>query len=336
MQHAAEFGAAMTFLVYVNKKVDFQQYASQYALNYDQPSMVLPSGLMKKQSEYFTVPLDIATEIFGVKGNDLVKADKKMLRNPEAANASPLTSTVSFFSRQPYDTLTAENVLGYLEGTDKKDEFVFVTAHYDHLGREGNVIFNGADDDGSGTSTVMELARVFVEAKKAGHGPRRSMVFMTVSGEEEGLLGSEYYSENPVLPLKNTIADLNIDMVGRIDPSHASDSNYVYIIGADKLSTELDSISEQANATYTHLDLDYTYNNDNDPNHFYYRSDHYNFAKHGVPIIFYFNGTHADYHRPTDTIEKIDFPMMQKRAQLVFYTAWELANRETRPIIDGQ
>ena len=159
---------------------------------------------------------------------------------------------------------------------------------------------------------------------------------MTVSGEEEGLLGSEYYSENPVLPLKNTVADLNIDMVGRIDQAHASDSNYVYLIGADKLSTELDSISEQANATYTHLDLDYTYNNDSDPNRFYYRSDHYNFAKHGVPIIFYFNGTHADYHRPTDTIEKIDFPMMQKRAQLVFYTAWELANRDRRPKIDGQ
>ncbi|MEO0332460.1 MAG: M28 family peptidase, partial [Bacteroidota bacterium] len=189
-------------------------------------------------------------------------------------------------------------------------------------------------DDGSGTVTVLEVAEAFVEAKEAGNDPRRSVLFMTVSGEEKGLFGSKYYTEYPVFPLRQTIANLNIDMVGRIDPYHAEDSNYVYIIGSDRLSTELHQINEEANQAYTQLDLDYRYNAEDDPNRFYYRSDHYNFAKNNIPVIFYFNGTHADYHRPTDTIEKISFPLLQKRAQLVFHTAWKLANRDERIVVD--
>ncbi|MEQ9443450.1 MAG: M28 family peptidase, partial [Cyclobacteriaceae bacterium] len=227
-----------------------------------------------------------------------------------------------------------ENVLGYVEGGDLKEEVVIVTAHYDHIGKQGEVINNGADDDGSGTVAVLEIAEAFAEAKKQGYGPRRSVLFMTVSGEEKGLFGSEYYTENPVFPLENTVANLNIDMVGRIDPTHASDSNYVYVIGSDRLSTELHQINEQVNNTFTKLDLDYRFNAANDPNRFYYRSDHYNFAKNNIPVIFYFNGTHADYHRPSDTVDKIQFDLLQKRAQLVFHTAWQLANQEQRITVD--
>ena len=158
---------------------------------------------------------------------------------------------------------------------------------------------------------------------------------MTVTGEEKGLLGSRYYTDSdPVFPLKNTVANLNIDMVGRVDDAHSENSGYVYLIGSDKLSQELHDLSENVNKTYTNLELDYTYNDENDPNRFYYRSDHYNFAKNNIPIIFYFNGTHADYHKPTDTVEKIDFETMESRARLVFHTGWEIANRAERIKVD--
>ncbi len=229
----------------------------------------------------------------------------------------------------------SENVLAYVEGSDLKDQLVVVTAHYDHLGMEGDKVFNGADDDGSGTVAVIELAKTFEKAKKEGHGPRRSMLFMTVAGEEKGLLGSSYYVQNPVYPLKNTVCDLNIDMIGRVDPRHENNPDYIYLIGSDKLSSQLHNISETANKTYSNLELDYTYNDEKDRNRFYYRSDHYNFAKNGIPVIFYFNGVHADYHKETDEVEKINFNKMEKITRLVFFTAWELANRNERIKVDS-
>ncbi len=237
---------------------------------------------------------------------------------------SPVTLTVN----RHREKLVAENVLGFIEGSDLQDEVVVITCHYDHLGMKDNEIYNGADDDGSGTSALLELAETFAQAKREGNGPRRSILFMAFSGEEKGLLGSEFYTANPVLALGNTMVNLNIDMIGRIDERHAPDSNYVYLIGSDKISRDLHDVSEQANATYTQLELDYTYNDERDPNRFYYRSDHYNFAKNGIPVIFYFTGVHEDYHKPTDTVDKIMFPKMQRIVQLVFHTAWELANRE--------
>lgn len=230
---------------------------------------------------------------------------------------------------------SSENVLAYIEGSDLKDELIVISAHYDHLGKEGAVIFNGADDDGSGTVAVMQLAQTFAKAKKEGHGPRRSILCMTVSGEEKGLLGSSYYVEHPVFPLKNTVCDLNIDMIGRVDEKHANNANYIYLIGSDKLSSQLHAISENANKTYSNLELDYTYNDEQDKNRFYYRSDHYNFAKKGIPVIFYFNGVHADYHKPTDKVEKINFDKMEKITRLVFFTAWEIANRNERIVVDS-
>ena len=219
-------------------------------------------------------------------------------------------------------------MIGVLPGTDKKDEYVFVTGHYDHLGKKGNIIWYGADDDGSGTTSVLQIATAFAKAKQEGHGPRRTMVFMTVSGEEKGLWGSEYYTDHPLFPLDSTSVDLNIDMVGRIDPNYKGDStNYVYVIGEDKLSSDLQPITDSVNKQHVNMELDRRYNDLKDPNRFYYRSDHFNFAKHGVPIIFYFNGVHADYHQPTDTVDKINFDLMAKRDKLVFYTAWTMANR---------
>jgi Zn-dependent M28 family amino/carboxypeptidase len=228
----------------------------------------------------------------------------------------------------------SENVVAFIKGTEKPNEIVVISAHLDHEGVKDGEIYNGADDDGSGTVAILEIAQAFQMAAKAGKGPKRSILFLHVTGEEKGLLGSEYYTENPLFPLANTVCDLNIDMVGRIDDRHKADPNYVYLIGSDKLSTELHNISEEMNKKYTNINLDYKYNDENDPNRFYYRSDHYNFAKHNIPIIFYFNGTHADYHRPSDTPDKINYELLENRTRLVFHTAWEVANREARITAD--
>ena len=229
--------------------------------------------------------------------------------------------------------IKGENVLGYIEGTDLKDELIIITAHYDHLGKHDSLIFNGADDDGSGTAAALEIAEAFMLAKKAGNGPRRSVLIMPVSGEEKGLLGSKYYTKNPIYPLEKTVANLNIDMIGRLDDWHDT-ANYVYLIGADRLSQELHDISETVNSKHIGLNLDYKFNEEDDPNRYYYRSDHYNFAKNNIPVIFYFNGVHEDYHKVTDTVEKIDFEKVETITRLVFLTAWELANRDERIIID--
>ncbi len=226
--------------------------------------------------------------------------------------------------------LQSSDVLGYLEGSDLKDQLVVISAHYDHLGKRDSVIFYGADDDGSGTVGLMEIAAAFVKAKAAGNGPRRSILFLANSGEEEGLWGSEYYVSHPAYPLDKTTVNLNMDMIGRIDPGrkYGDSINYVYVVGDDKLSSDLHTISVAMNRKYTKLELDYKFNDPKDPERIYYRSDHYNFALKGVPIIFYFDGVHKDYHKPTDTPDKINYDLMLKRTQLVFYTAWDMANRD--------
>ncbi|WP_298343941.1 M28 family metallopeptidase [uncultured Algibacter sp.] len=231
----------------------------------------------------------------------------------------------------------SENVVAYIKGREKPDEVIIISAHLDHIGIDKNGdINNGADDDGSGTVAILEIAEAFKKAEKDGNGPKRSIVFLHVTGEEIGLYGSRYYAdEDPIFPLKNTVANLNIDMIGRVDSKHKeSEKNYLYLIGADKLSKELHDVSEAVNEKYFNLEFDYTYNDDNDPNRFYYRSDHYNFAKNNIPVIFYFNGTHADYHRPSDTPDKINYEFLETRTRLIFHTAWELANRDERIKLD--
>jgi len=265
---------------------------------------------------------------------DFEKAVRKSFKGKPSNMLSVTDLQLTFVSNT--SGIIGENILGFLEGTDKKEEVIVLTAHYDHLGIRDSLLYPGADDDGSGTSAVMEMAKIFSEAAKEGHRPRRSILFMTVSGEEKGLLGSKYYVKHPVIPLEKTMVNLNTDMIGRTDDKHDSLNvrDYVYIIGSDKLSTTLHAVNEKVNAGFTKLELDYTYNHPDDPNRYYYRSDHYNFAKNNIPVIFYFNGSHADYHRPSDTIDKIQFDLLAKRTQLIFLTAWELANRDAKIEVD--
>ncbi|HMR91645.1 MAG TPA: M28 family peptidase [Chitinophagaceae bacterium] len=316
---AQEKGAAAVLIVYGNFPRTTFNRTSNYTMN-GYAASIMP--------QTFTVSEAVAGKILGKDGKDLIK---------NAKAARPVSQVYKAQTELTYakatSTVEVSNVLGMIEGTDKKDEYVFITSHYDHVGKRADgTIFYGADDDGSGTVGILEIAEAFAKAKAAGKGPRRTIVFMTVSGEEKGLWGSKYYSDNPVFPLEKTTVDLNIDMIGRVGEeyqSNAKDSaNYVYIIGDDKLSTDLAKITDDVNSKHMKMVLDRKYNDPNDKNRFYYRSDHYNFAEKGVPVIFYFNGVHADYHRPTDTPDKINYKLLAKRGQLVFYTAWEMANRD--------
>ncbi|MBC5993852.1 M28 family peptidase [Pontibacter cellulosilyticus] len=339
---ATKRGAKAVLIVTGTTASEFNSLTQRYKNFASRPSLGLKSNTSQPTAAaVFISPvagaalLSTTTENLTGYADQVAKAGKPVAANFTAAK------DVKIQASRISTPLPTENVLGFIEGSDKKDEVVVVTAHYDHVGidesRTGDKIYNGANDDGSGTVAVIELAEAFAQAKKDGFGPRRSILFMTVTAEEKGLLGSEYYSENPIFPLANTVANVNIDMIGRMDTEHekTNDSNYIYVIGADKLSSELHQINEEANQKHVNLKLDYRFNDENDPNRFYYRSDHYNFAKNGIPIIFYFNGVHADYHQPGDEPQKILYDAAEKVARLAFHTTWELANRDNRIVVDS-
>jgi Zn-dependent M28 family amino/carboxypeptidase len=264
---------------------------------------------------------------------DVKKIKSRYVQNnvpPPVSLKVPFSLTII----QKDSLLETENVVAYFEGSDKRNEHIILTAHYDHLGKRQEGIYRGADDDGSGTAALMEIARILKIAYDKGLKPRRSILIMPVSAEEKGLLGSAFYVNSPLLDLKQAIANLNIDMIGRKDALHTQSSDYVYIIGSDFISRELHDVNEEANKECVGLNLDYTFNDPDEPNRLYYRSDHYNFARHNIPCIFYFSGLHEDYHQTTDTMEKVDLTLLKKRVILVFETLWKLANREHRPHLD--
>ncbi|MGK7389622.1 MAG: M28 family peptidase [Candidatus Cyclobacteriaceae bacterium M2_1C_046] len=334
-KNATDAGAEIVFVVMGETAEDFDKMVNQYRPHIEEGRMSLkkPEGNSDNKGVFFISP-DFAASVFGQSVDKLKEINQKAEEGELKKLKKIKPVKASYMVDTGINEIKSENVLAYLPGTDLKDELIVLTAHYDHVGKKGEEIYNGADDDASGTASVMEIAEAFVKAAENGDRPRRSLLFMLVTGEEEGLLGSAYYAENPIYPLANTIVNLNIDMVGRVDPKHIDNPNYVYLVGADRLSTELHEISEATNKATTNYELDYTYNDENHPDRIYYRSDHWNFAKNNVPIIFYFNGVHEDYHKPTDTVDKINFDVLQDRAELVFYTTWALANRDTRPMVD--
>lgn len=322
-------GASGIVVVTMEGQSNFDRVANRYKSNAGKGRLGFENPTA--QRPVFMISSDVMGQLFETPVETLKEAAKS---SPEKIKSQK----ASYQIVKSNIVVPTENVMGYLEGTDKKEEVLVISSHYDHVGVDGKGdVFNGADDDGSGTVSVMEIAEAFAMAAKDGMKPRRSILFLNVTGEEKGLLGSEYYSENPIFPLANTVNNINIDMVGRIDYEYqdAENKDYIYVIGSEMLSTQLKKINEYNNITYTDLILDYRYDAEDDPNRFYYRSDHYNFAKHNIPVLFFFNGVHDDYHQVTDTVDKIEFPLMTKRAQLIFYTAWDLANRAKRTPVDG-
>ncbi|NIJ55375.1 M28 family peptidase [Dyadobacter arcticus] len=334
---AKEKGAIYVFIVTDKTGEDWNKEVRQHAVmtrRFSAPTLK-PVQEDPENLSAFVISPEMASSILGTSAQKLGESKSEIDKSGKP-NQKKMNGEVSLIAERVSETIETENVAAFMEGSDKKDEVLVISAHLDHIGKSANgEINNGADDDGSGTVSLLELAEAFSKAKADGKGPRRSILFLNVTGEEKGLFGSEYYSENPLYPLQNTIADLNIDMIGRIDEAHKSDPKYVYLIGSDKLSSKLHEISEEANKKYVNYKLDYTFNDPKDPNRFYYRSDHYNFAKMGVPVIFYFTGVHEDYHKPGDDVEKIMFDKQSSIVKLVFYTAWELVNRDEKIVVDS-
>lgn len=333
LRSAAEHGVETVFVIDPAFKQNVQEVRKETLDGRMRMTERTEAEREEANSVYITTSL--AKDVFGKDYRKVVKSRKRIERKGRLKPISIRTDLV-LTQKKEVSELIGENVLGYLRGSDPQlaDEVLVVSAHYDHIGKRGDAVFNGADDNGSGSSTVLEIAQAFTEAREAGLGPRRSVLFLWVSGEEKGLLGSAYYANHPIFPLAATVADINVDMVGRIDPAHEGNPHYIYVIGSDRLSSELHDINEAVNRDFTQLELDYTYNAKDDPNNFYERSDHYNFAERGIPSVFFFNGTHADYHRDTDTIEKINFEKMARIGQLIFYNAWQLANQDKRIEVD--
>lgn len=304
---------------------------------------------LKRMADAATIPTiyigtATANEILAA-ANTSIDAVKKTISDSGKPASQEIKIAVSANATKKENSVRGENVLGFLEGSDPKlkNEVLVLTGHYDHIGlvQDPNAkdkVNNGADDDGSGTTGVLLMAQAFMDAKKAGKGPKRSILFMTVVGEEKGLWGSDWYSQHPIFPVENTIANINTDMIGRVGEPYLGKPDsaaYVYSVGSFMLSTELGKIAEKVNAETTKLKLDYKFDDPKDTQRIYYRSDHYNFAKLGIPVIFYYDGMlEQDYHRPGDEVSKINFDLLAKRAQLSYYVAWELANRATRPVVD--
>ena len=334
-QLAGQKGARSVFYVSFNPTSNFAKQTARIAPFIARPSMVMVGNDKPGRVPAFFVSPAVGLAVLGTTDAAMQAYLGKINSTKQPAASAFTVVPMQIKAERKREKLDTQNVLGFIEGTDKKGDVIVISAHHDHLGKHDGQVFNGADDDGSGTTAIITMAEAFAKAKKEGHGPRRSLLFLSVTGEEKGLFGSEYYSKHPIFPLASTEADLNVDMIGRTDVEHEGKPDYVYVIGSDKLASELRVILEAENKRYGPIDLDYRFDDPNDPNRFYYRSDHYNFAVNKIPVAFFFNGVHADYHQQSDEIEKIEFAKMEKRARLVFHTAWELANRDGRIVVDS-
>ena len=308
-------------LILINNNL-FKRYSNEYKIsdnNMGEKRMSLASDIANEK---------IQVLLFSEKNkNFLLQKNRKFM---------------NFSFKKNFNKFSANNIAAFIKGSEFPNECIVITAHLDHVGIQNGEVYNGADDDGSGSVGMLEIAEAFSLAVKDGYIPKRSILFLHVTAEENGLLGSEYYTDyDPIAPLNETIVCLNMDMIGRTESKRkeAEPKDYIYIIGSQMLSDDLHNINKKANEENVKLNLDYRYN---DPtslvfesgryieNQYYYRSDHYNFAKYNIPSIFFFSGVHEDYHMPTDTAEKILYEIYEKRIKLIFHTAWDLANADKK------
>lgn len=341
-------GALGTILVIGTDVEDFEQEAESRMSGFGQGRGLSLKYLQDNNSgnapAFNRVHPQLGAEMLGLQSLEaLEEMQQRIFSQPESFEAYDLNFTLEHRPVINENIVETQNVVAFLEGSDPamKHEVVVLSSHYDHVGvgrpdSTGDNIYNGADDDGSGTTASLQTAEAMMKAKNAGVGPKRSVLFINVSGEEKGLLGSRYYSDHPIYSIQNTVANINMDMIGRVDPEHVEDSSYVYIIGGEIISSGMDSLARVANEMGPNMTLSKRYNDLNDPNQFYRRSDHWNFGRLGVPFVFFFNGTHEDYHRPQDHIEKITFQPFLERTHLVYNLTALLANSPERPVVDNQ
>lgn len=315
-------------IIIARKESDFKSYLKNQAYYNEEPEISYPASgndTEKVHKTAFSAFMDLNSAALLVRENpERLKAALDEMESSHKTTAGRFSGSVEIDAMSDCSSVKTGNVICMVEGTDKKQEAVVVVAHYDHLGTRNGRIYYGADDNASGTAAVLEIAEAFAQAARDGHRPRRTVIFIAFSGEEEGLFGSRYYSEHPVIPLDSTFACVNIDMIGRSDTKQKDKENY--IAGYAYLSEDILDISKKNSSLFA-PGLD-------DRMEFRSRlrggSDHYYFAEHGIPSLFYFEGMHKDYHEPTDTPYKILYDRMEKIVRIIFATTWELANREEK------
>lgn len=288
------------------------------------------------------IPVFLASQKIG----DAIFAGESADKTSKTAFAINKSATMN--SASISETKYTQNVVAVWEGSDAvlKNEYVAIGAHYDHVGTNPNArgddkIFNGADDDGSGTVAVLSIAEALAKAPKR---PKRSTLFVWHCGEEKGLWGSEYFNKFPTVDIKKVVTQLNIDMIGRsrkpddTNPKNKelSGENEVYVIGSEMMSSTLGAITKGTNDAFLKINYDYRYDDPNDKNRFFFRSDHFNYAVNGIPIVFWFDGVHEDYHQAGDEPQKIDYAKMEKITRTIFLTLWEVSDLKERPKVDKQ
>lgn len=295
---------------------------------------------------YTLISPEMAATFLGLDSTDEINNYRKTLIS-DITNFKP-HPTKYFIDYTPYAgtvEIKSNNVLAFIEGgnPDLNHEVVVLMAHYDHVGitqadETGDQIYNGADDNGSGTVALLAMAEALQNAADNGRKLDRSVLFLHVSAEEKGLLGSRYYSDYPVIPIDQTVTAFNADMIGRSDPENIEqdDTDYVYLIGGEIISSELDSLVQTANSETVNMRLDRKYNDLTDANQFYRRSDHWNFGRLDVPFVFFFTGVHEDYHAPGDEVHKIDFEKLSRISRLIYTSTIQVANYDGRPQVDNE
>ncbi|WP_158551397.1 M28 family peptidase [Rhodohalobacter sp. SW132] len=347
-----EVDAGGVLVVSASESSQFKEAADLNSRLIDQPNNMRLQYLDDSSAQggfpksYTQVSPELAVEILGLNST----RELFTLRKQIADNITEFEPEATGYHLEyiPYDgtvEIKSNNVIAYIEGSDPslKDEAIVLLAHYDHIGlsmpdARGDIINNGADDNGSGTVALLAVAEALQNAKNDGFGLDRSVLFLHVSAEEKGLLGSRYYSDHPVIPIDQTVTAFNADMIGRSDPENieAGTTDYVYLIGGEIISSELDSLVTVSNEKSTNMRLDRKYNDLTDSNQFYRRSDHWNFGRLNVPFVFFFTGVHEDYHAPGDEVDKIEFDKYSRIVQLIYASTVNVANYEKRPEVDNE
>lgn len=341
-------GKAIGAILIMSTSVDsFTAQANRLQSSFDVPgSMSLP--YLEEENSFSSainrIHPELAASIFSFESlAELDELELEIKNNPATFTPSDIDITIKHNPSFKANITESKNLAAFIEGSDPilKNEVVILSSHYDHVGigtpdSTGDAIYNGADDDGSGTAGILHVAQALMAAKQSGVGTKRSVLILNVTGEEKGLLGSRYYSDHPIYSIENTVANINVDMIGRRDNEHLDDPDYIYVIGGKIISSGIQTLMEMANEQTVNITLSDRYNDLNDPNQFYRRSDHWNFGRLGIPFVFFFNGVHADYHQPSDSIDKIDFEALTNRSKLVFMTTVNIANATERPLVDNQ
>lgn len=348
-QVMGHYNAGGVILVTAEEPDPWEEQAVYMSRLLENPATIWKEGkglgrVYPSSAEAVAIHPDLAARMLNLSDRDQLDSLRRIWQTP-ASDVEPVDTGFRFRSRPVLNKRSFEesNIVTVIPGSDEqlKKEVVVLTAHYDHMGFEEpdyhtDIIYNGADDNASGTVVLMQVAETIRRASENGYRPSRTIVFLHAAAEEWGLYGSRHYVENPSHPLDDIIANVNADMVGHVDDDYAEkeDTDYIYVIGAGLVSSRLEELLQEANASSYDLHLDPKYNDVTHPRRLYRRSDHWPFGERNIPFVFFFSGLHGHYHKPTDTVDRIAWPLLASRAELITELVWRLVETPEPPEVD--